>query len=80
MTWTKCASLIAAGFGAVGTFILFKYSYTVEPLQGSPFGGPILDAHNEIIRAKNAIRIRWQKCGLVLLFVSFVVQVVAALE
>ncbi len=76
MTWAKYAGVIAAALGALGTGILFQYSYTMQPQIGSPFGGPILDAHNNNIRAKNATRIRWQKVGLGLLFLSFIVQAV----
>jgi len=77
MTHGQIAGLASAILGAIGTIVLFFGSYSVQPLEGAPFGGPILDASNNKIKAKNASRILRQRIGLAFLCLSFAVQAFA---
>jgi hypothetical protein len=76
LTVGQWKDLISAILGAVGTGFLFFGSYAYEPLSGAPFGGPILDAHNKKVRARNELRKRRQWFGLCPLCLSFVAQIV----
>jgi hypothetical protein len=75
MTW----GLVSAVLGAIGTIILFCSSYTLEPSVGAPFGGRILEEHNERIKTNNAMHQRWQSIGFGILCLSFIVQIASAL-
>lgn len=77
MNQAQIAGLASATIGAVGTVILFFASYSVQPLEGAPFGSPILDEWNGKIKAKNASRVLCQRVGLAFLCASFAVQAVA---
>lgn len=79
MTGAACAALISAVIGAAGTAALFKGSFALEPLPGATWGGPILDAYNLDVIAKNKRRMIWQRSGLALLLTSFLMQGVGAL-
>ncbi len=61
--------------GAIGTIILFISTYSIQSLEGSPFGGPELSKHNDRIRAENAKSRVWQMIGLAFLCASFLVQI-----
>jgi hypothetical protein len=79
MTPHQWAELAAAVLGATGTLILFVTSYVDRPLEGAVWGGPMVTAANENIRAEDAWNRRWQRAGIGLLMLSFIVQIVAAL-
>lgn len=72
------AGLVSALFGASGTAILYFFSYTDQPVEGSPLGGPQLTAWNERIKIKNKRWKRLQRAGFALLCISFVIQASAA--
>jgi hypothetical protein len=77
MTDVQYATLLSAIFGAAGTIFLFFGSYTLEPLAGAVWGGPVVDKENAKIRGKNKSRILRQRIGLVFLCLSFIIQVVS---
>lgn len=77
MSAVQCANFLSAILGAVGAGFLYYGSYSLQPLEGAPFNGPELEASNARTEAKNKIRKQRQKIGLVLLFFSFSVQVIA---
>jgi len=70
-------NLMSGIFGAAGTFICAASTYGDEPLSGSVFGGPIVNAHNEKVRKRNARRKFWQRIGLVILGFGFLFQIAA---
>jgi hypothetical protein len=74
MTAVQCATLLSAILGAAGTAFLFFGSYTLQPFEGAPFGGPQINKANAEIAAKNKLRILRQRIGLALLSLSFVAQ------
>ena len=77
LTHAQCANLASAGFGAVGTFVLFVSSWSKEPREGATWGGPILDAWNKKVEVRNRWRRIGQRVGLILLGLAFVFQSVA---
>lgn len=77
MTGEHIATLFSAGLGAIGTMILFFSSYALQPLEGAAWGSDAVTRHNEGVRAKNALRLRWQRLGVAILGCSFVVQAIA---
>jgi hypothetical protein len=79
MTSAQCTGLVSAILGATGTIILFFSSYALQPLEGGFFGSDELTECNNRIKAKNRRRHRWQRIGLGVLCLSFVVQAVASL-
>ncbi len=77
MTWAQYAGLSSAALGVIGTIILFFGSYSVQPLEGAPFGSDALTEYNNRIKAKNASRLLRQRIGLGFLCLSFAVQAVS---
>lgn len=73
MSPEKILNLIGALFGAAGTFLMYKGTYGFAP-SASYMGSPSQEAAKA-----NAKRARLQKCGLLLLMASFVLQAVAQL-
>jgi hypothetical protein len=71
------ATLLSSVLGACGTSVLFFSSFTLEPREGAHFGSLEMDERNERIEARNNKRKIWQKIGLGLLCLSFVVQAVS---
>lgn len=67
----SCLSLLSAFFGAVGTIILFKNSFSLEPTSGAPMNSDALREHNRLLKLKNQKRLRYQKAGLLCLLASF---------
>ena len=65
MTLAHYVALLSAILGAAGTVVLFFGSYALQPREGAPFGGPILDKANAHIDAMNAARVIRQRVGLV---------------
>ncbi|MDE2174889.1 MAG: hypothetical protein KGJ54_06345 [Betaproteobacteria bacterium] len=53
--------------------ILFLSSYSLEPMQGNVFREAVEEA-NRMAERSNARRRRWQRFGLVLLALSFLLQ------
>jgi hypothetical protein len=76
LTIGQWKDLLSAVLGAAGTLLLFFGSYAYEPLGGAAFGGPIIEAHNAEVHARNNVRKFRQWAGLTLLFCSFVAQLV----
>ena len=54
-------------------------TYGFQPLEGAPFYSDELARRNQRIKTKNKLRRIGQSIGLVLLFLSFAVQIVAVL-
>lgn len=77
MTVAQYAELGSATLGALGTIILFFGSYSIQPLEGAPFGSGTLTEYNNRIKAKNANRLLRQRIGLGFLCLSFTLQAVA---
>ena len=77
MTPAHYVALLSAILGAAGTVVLFNGSYALQPREGAPFGGPILDKANAQIDSMNAARLFKQRVGLALLCASFLAQGVA---
>jgi hypothetical protein len=77
LTTVQWANLASAGFGAAGTLVLFISSWSKEPREGATWGGPILDAWNKEVDARNRWRRIGQRVGLILLGLAFVFQGVA---
>lgn len=74
MTLAQWAALGSSLLGAVGTALLFFFSYTDEPYQGGVFGSPSVTKFNEDVKAKNK---KWklrQRTGFGLLCLSFLIQ------
>jgi hypothetical protein len=69
----------SAAFGALGTLVLFASSWSDEPREGGVFGGPILDAWNKKVDARNKRRRIYQRIGLGFLMIAFVLQGIATL-
>ncbi len=69
--------VVSAVLGMIGTTLLFFFSYSFEPFSGGVLGSPQIAARNELVRASNLRRKRWQLIGLAILWSSFVVQVIA---
>lgn len=69
MITSACLSLIANALGIVGTAILFKSSYSLEPSQGAYFGD--MCEHDEQVRKANITRANLQRVGFTLLCLSF---------
>ena len=80
MTCVQCIGLVSAILGAIGTIIMFFSCYAFEPLQGGVFGSDSVTECNNRIKAKNRRRYTWQRIGLGVLCLSFVVQAVASLQ
>jgi hypothetical protein len=76
MTGIQYAGLCSAAFGAIGTAVLFRYSYTFQPKEGGVFGSNALTEFNNRIDTENRCRGKWQKVGLALLCLSFLIQAV----
>jgi hypothetical protein len=68
--------LVSALLGAVGTGVLFGWSYAYEPYDLPTFSGPGTLDHIAGVRRRNWWRKRLQRFGLVLLFLSFIAQIV----
>lgn len=79
MTIVGLLGLTSACLGAVGTICLFHGSFAFEATEGGPFGGPELSAHNRKVTVKNRRRLIWQRSGLLLLLLSFILQGCGAL-
>jgi hypothetical protein len=78
MASVQYATLLSAILGVLGTIALFSSTYTLQPLEGAPFNGPILQSHNTRVVHKNAARLLWQRIGLGLLCLSFLAQAAIA--
>lgn len=74
MTPAQIAGLASAIFGAIGTVILFRASYALQPFAGGPFGSDQMTRGNEDIKVMNARRVRFQRIGLAFLCGSFFIQ------
>jgi len=71
-------NVIAYILGAIGTSLLFFFSYTAVPSGASFYSGRGSSTHFDAVRAKNK---RWtilQRIGFALLTLSFILQIVAA--
>jgi hypothetical protein len=79
MTGIQYAGLGSASLGAIGTIVLFFNSYAFEPLQGGVFASDAITECNNRIRAENRRRLKWQRIGIGILCLSFIVQDAAAL-
>jgi hypothetical protein len=79
LTPAQGAGLLSAILGALGTITLFFSSYAFQPLIGGVFGSPAITEDNNRIKEQNLRRSSWQKVGLAVLCLSFVVQAVACL-
>lgn len=77
MTLSSMLSLVSSAFGVLGTLMLFKGSYALEPFQGATFGSDAVNARNAEIRAKNKKRIQLQKVGLSFILIGFFLSGVA---
>jgi hypothetical protein len=77
MNLERLTGLLAAIVGAAGTAILFFNSWAIQPLEGGVLGSPGLTEYNNRIRAKNDRRLMWQKVGLGLLLLSFILQAIS---
>lgn len=75
MTNEQIIQLWSALSGLAGTLILFLGSYSFQPMEGASWGGPMTNANNAKIRARNLIRKWVQRIGLGLLMVSFAIQI-----
>ena len=71
MSPDKVLNLVSASVGAIGTFLMYKGTFGFAPV-GSYMGA----ASKETIAA-NTRRERLQKCGLLLLTLSFALQGIA---
>lgn len=78
MTWAQRTGLVSAILGAIGTIIMFRYSYALQSLEGGVFGSPEITECNNRINAENRRRHSWQRIGLGVLCFSFFVQAVAS--
>lgn len=65
-------NLVSAIFGVIGTLILYKNSYALEPSEGATFNSDAVEAHNKIIKARNLKRLQHQKAGLLCILAGFV--------
>lgn len=74
MNLAQYEGLASALMGLIGTVILFRSSYSLEPFEGMVWGGPEVTEHNRAVRVKNAKRSTWQRVGLGFLCLSFFIQ------
>ena len=77
MTKGHWISLASAALGALGTVILFRSSYAMEPMEGAPFNSDPLMASNAEVKRRNRRRHRWQLAAIALLCLSFIAQGIA---
>lgn len=68
---SQLTGVASAALGVGGTVILFFSTFGVLPLEGAPFNGPILQAANARIKARNRLRLVGQRAGLTLLLLGF---------
>jgi hypothetical protein len=80
MTYTQCSGLISPILGTIGTAMMFFGSYTLQPLESGPFENNAVTECNNRIKVKNRRHHWWQRVGIALLCLSFVVQIIAALR
>jgi hypothetical protein len=72
-------NVIAYVFGAIGTALLFFFSYTAFPSgAGIGYAGTETAKHFEAVAKKNRRWTRFQRIGFALLTASFLMQIVAA--
>jgi hypothetical protein len=74
MTFPALLGLVSSAFGVLGTLMLFKGSYALEPFQGFSFG---TDERTAKIQARNKQRIRLQRVGLSFILIGFLLSGVA---
>lgn len=72
MNFAAQINLASAIFGVIGTIILYKNSYAIEPTEGAPFNSESVKAHNKLIKARNLKRLQHQKLGLLCILAGFV--------
>lgn len=65
-------NLVSALCGVVGTLILYKNSYALEPSEGAVFDSDDVAAHNKEVKARNLKRLQLQKAGLACILAGFV--------
>ena len=68
---SQLAGVASATLGVAGTIFLFVSTFGLQPLEGAPFNGPILQAANTRIKAANRRRLIGQRIGLALLLFGF---------
>ena len=73
-------NLVSAVSGVVGTIILFKNSYAVQPLEGGIFGSDAITSYNENIKKKNERRVVNQRVGLAFVCISFAIQICTSIS
>lgn len=76
MTCAQVATLVAAGFGAVGSLVLYLNTYALQPIQGG-FAGPGTREYTAEVKAHNQRRTRWNRLGIGFLLVGFLIQAVS---
>lgn len=74
---SRYLNLVGLLLGFLGTIVLVRFSYSLQPFEGGFFGSVELDAYNKGIAAANERRMRWQRRGLYLLSCSFLAQAAA---
>lgn len=79
LTSGQWKDLISALLGAVGTGVLFKWSWALEPYDPPGFSSDGTAAHFAAITRRNWWRKHIQPVGLALLFFSFAAQLVGVL-
>jgi hypothetical protein len=74
----RLMELTSAGLGVIGTLILFRHSYALEPYQGNfGFFNPVDAKENQRITAERPHKLRMQRIGLKFLIASFALQALA---
>lgn len=74
----RLINLMGLLLGFVGTIIMARFSYSLQPFEGGSWGSPEVSTANEQIAAQNAMRARWQRRGMYILSLAFLAQAAAA--
>lgn len=71
MSIATVLNLASALSGVIGTLILYKNSYALEPGEGATFNSDDVEEHNKLIKARNLKRLHYQRAGLLFILAGF---------